>query len=247
MREKSKEKGNRLWFRLVLFLVPRIVGAYFGFVRLTSRIVILNPEHEQRICKRRPFVGSCFHGTMLWPVYHCRQYPGVIMVSRSWDGEIIDRCIRRWGFDTTRGSSSKGGKDALTAMIERIRENNYCSGLAVDAPRGPAGKVKMGIITLGRETGQPIVPLVSWATRKLQFRSWDRMILPLPFSTIVLAFGRPIEIPTGLAPEGYEALRLELENEMKRITYQAVDEVNALMEKGRSGEFEKADAGALFD
>ena len=140
------------------------------------------------------------------------------MVSRSYDGEIIDRSIRRMGYDTVRGSSSKGGKEALVEMIEQIKQRNYCSGLAVDAPRGPSRKVKMGIVIVGRETGQPVVPLVSWATRQIQFKSWDSMILPLPFSTIVMSFGKPTFIPLGLSNDEYEKIRLDIEEEMLRVS-----------------------------
>lgn len=212
------EKGEKFWFRMVLFIVPRLVSYYFRLVDLTSRKIFLNTEYEDQICKRMPFACACFHGTMLFPVYYCRRYPGVVMVSRSYDGEIIDRSIRRMGYDTVRGSSSKGGKEALVEMIEQIKQRNYCSGLAVDAPRGPSRKVKMGIVIVGRETGQPVVPLVSWATRQIQFKSWDSMILPLPFSTIVMSFGKPTFIPLGLSNEEYEKIRLDIEAEMLRVS-----------------------------
>ena len=203
---------------MVLLIVPRLVSYYFRIVDLTSRTIFLNTEYEDQVCKRMPFACACFHGTMLFPVYYCRRYPGVVMVSRSHDGEIIDRSIRRMGYDTVRGSSSKGGKEALAEMIEQIRERNYCSGLAVDAPRGPSRKVKMGIVIVGRETGQPVVPLVSWATRQIQFRSWDSMILPLPFSVIVMSFGKPTMVPKGLSPEEYEQIRLDIETEMLKVS-----------------------------
>jgi len=226
--DKKREKGDQLWFRLVLFLVPRLVTLYFRLVDLTSKKIWLNQEIEEQICKKRPFNCACFHGTMLFPVWHCRRYPGVVMVSRSWDGELIDRCLKRMGYDSTRGSSSRGGKEALVEMIEMIKERNYCSGLAVDAPRGPSRKVKMGIVVVGKETSQPVVPLVSWATRQIQFRSWDSMILPLPFSAIVLAFGKPTEVPPGLSSDAYEALRQEIEDNMLLASKQAEERVASL-------------------
>src|SRR4030042_6840187 len=136
------------------------------------------------------------------------------MVSRSWGGELIGPCAGRWGYDSTRGASSRGGKEALWEMIDMMKERNYCSGLAVDAPRGPSRKVKMGIVIIGRETQTPVVPLVSWATRQIQFGSWDRMVLPLPFSTIVMAFGKPTAVPRGLENDDYERLRAEIEETM---------------------------------
>ncbi len=217
-----------MWFRIVLFLVPRLVTGYFRLVSWTSKVIILNKEIEEEVCEKQPFACACFHGTMLYPVYHCRRYPGVVMVSRSWDGEIIDRSLRRWGYDTTRGSSSRGGKEALSEMIEMIIDRNYCSGLAVDAPRGPSRKVKIGIVIVGRRTGQPVVPFVSWATRKIQFNSWDKMILPLPFSTIVMGWGRPTFVPEGLESEDYERLRQDIEDEMNRVQKQVEDTAEQL-------------------
>lgn len=228
--EKRKvEKGNRLWFKIVLFLVPRLVTGYFRLVDLTSKKIFLNREYEDQICRKRPFACACFHGTMLFPVYYCRRYPGVVMVSRSWDGEVIDRSIRRMGYDTTRGSSSRGGKEALWEMIDMINERQYCSGLAVDAPRGPSRQVKIGIVVVAKETGQPVVPMVSWATRQIRFKSWDSMILPLPFSTIVIAFGKPTDVPTGLENEDYENLRLEIEREMLRVQEQTENKVREIL------------------
>jgi len=228
---QTKEKGSRLWFRLALVLLPKLVNGYARLLDLTCRKIWLNQEYEEEVCKKRPFTCACFHGTMLFPVYYCRRYPGVVMVSRSWDGELIDRCLRQWGYDTVRGSSSRGGKEALGEMIDAIKQRNYCSGLAVDAPRGPAGRVKMGIVIIAKATGQPVVPLVSWATRQIQFRSWDKMIVPLPFSTIVLAFGRPTMVPPQeLDRDEYEALRAEIETTMVRASNQAEEKVRELKE-----------------
>jgi hypothetical protein len=229
-----KEKGNRLWFRLILFALPRLVSAYFTILNLTCRKVFLNRQYEEQVCKQRPFTCACFHGTMLFPVYYCRRYPGVIMVSRSWDGELIDRCLKRWNYDTVRGSSSRGGKEALVELIEVQNEKQYCSGLAVDAPRGPARVVKIGIVVAARETQTPVVPLVSWATRQIRFGSWDKMILPLPFSTIVLAFGRPCEVPAGLERDDYEQIRQAIEEEMQAVSRQAEEYVETLKTPGRS-------------
>lgn len=230
--EKAKnEKGSRLWFRALLFLAPRLVSGYFRLLDITCKKILLNQEYEEAVCKKRPFSCACFHGTMLFPVYYCRRYPGAVMVSRSWDGELIDRCLRYMGYDTTRGSSSQGGKEALDDLVDLLRERNYCSGLAVDAPRGPSRQVKMGIVMIAKRTGQPVVPLVSWATSQIQFKSWDRMILPLPFGTIVMAFGKPTEVPDSLEPEAYEEYRQRIEAEMHRVSSQAEEKVREITGK----------------
>ena len=135
------------------------------------------------------------------------------------------------GYDSTRGSSSRGGKEALAELIDMVKERNYCSGLAVDAPRGPSRKVKIGTVIVARETGQPVVPFVSWATRQIQFRSWDSMILPLPFSTIVMAWGKPTVVPQGLGNDDYERLRQEIEDRMIEASDQAEAKVREIQKK----------------
>jgi len=208
---RKKEKGDRLWFKIALRALPWLVTMYFRLVDLTTRKVFLNREFEDEVYQQGAFAVAGFHGTLLYPCYYCRRFSGVIMVSRSWDGDLMDRCLRAWGYKTARGSSSRDGKEALREMIDMARELHCCTGLAVDAPRGPAQKVKMGIVALAKETGQPVLPIASWTTRHIQFGSWDRMILPLPFSTIVLAYGKPVRVPADLAREDYERVRQEIE------------------------------------
>jgi lysophospholipid acyltransferase (LPLAT)-like uncharacterized protein len=232
--DKKKEKNRRVWFRLALFVLPRLVSAYFWLVDLTSKKVFLNREHEEQVWKKRAFSAVTFHGLMVFPLYYTRPYHALIMVSQSNDGDLIDRCLHRWGYDTTRGSSSSRGKEALAEMIEIVKQKGWNTALAVDAPRGPARKAKIGTVILARETGQPVAPLVGSATRRIQFKSWDRMILPLPFSTIVLAFGKPIEVPKGLQDQDYESIRQEVEDELNRVADQAEDEVRALLEQKKA-------------
>jgi lysophospholipid acyltransferase (LPLAT)-like uncharacterized protein len=213
-RRAKVEKGERFWFKVALRALPIVTRAYFKLVDLTSRKVFINREYEREMDRE----GSCcvagFHGSALFPGYYCRRFGGIIMVSRSWDGDLMDRCLKAWGYDTARGSSSRGGKEALQEMIELARERKCPTGMAVDAPRGPARRAKIGAVILARETGQPILPITSWATRFVQFKSWDRMILPLPFGTIVIVFGQPIAVLQGLSHEEYEALREKTERSL---------------------------------
>jgi lysophospholipid acyltransferase (LPLAT)-like uncharacterized protein len=226
---KKKEKGDRLWFKTLLFLVPKIVGAYFKLVDVTSRKILLRGDVEENILKKRSFCLSGFHGALLWAAYYFRSYGGVIMVSRSWDGELGARSLGQWGYDTARGSSSKFGKEALRDMIDAVNERGANTGMAVDAPRGPARKAKIGSVILAKETGQPIVPVGTWATRYLQFNSWDKMILPLPFGTVVAALGDPIEVPQGLDRDEYERIRQDVEKSILNTQLRAEAKVEELV------------------
>ncbi len=231
LKPAKKEKGERLWFKIAIRALPWAVTFYFRIVDLTSRKLFLNRQYEDETCKQGAFAVAGFHGTLLYPCYYCRRFSGVIMVSRSWDGDLMDRCLRHWGYKTARGSSSRDGKEALREMIDMAKDFNCCTGLAVDAPRGPAQKAKMGIVALAKETGQPVLPIASWTTRHIQFRSWDSMILPLPFSTIVVAYGKPIYVPNDLPREDYERVRQEIEATLVATVEKAKAKVDEL--KGR--------------
>jgi lysophospholipid acyltransferase (LPLAT)-like uncharacterized protein len=231
-KSKKKEKGDLLWFRAVLFILPKIVGAYFRLVDLTSRKVHINRQIEEEVCKRKSFCLAGFHGALLWATYCFRKFSGIIMVSRSWDGELIDRCLRHWGYDTARGSSSKFGKEALQDMVNLVKETGCNAGMAVDAPRGPARVAKIGAVMIARDTGQPIVPIATWTTRHIQFNSWDKMILPLPFGTVVVAYGDPVHVPKGLSHAGYESLRLQLQeniNKAQALAEQKVSQISGTL------------------
>lgn len=227
-KKKRKEKGELLWFKIALFILPWVTKIYFKLVSLTSRKIVLNREYLEEVEKHGGFAVAGFHGTALFPAYFFRPYGGVIMVSRSWDGDLINRCVSGWGYKTARGSSSRDGKEALAEMIEMVKLDDCCAGLAVDAPRGPARKVKMGVVVLARETDKPILPAVSWTSRHIQFRSWDSMILPLPFSTIVIGLGKPTTVPKGLSRDAYEGLREEVEANLLLALAQAQNRVRDL-------------------
>ncbi len=226
--ETKKEKGNRLWFRIARFALPTLTTGYMKLVDLTSRKIFVNREYEEDICMKQSFAAATFHQAVPFAAFYIGRYRGVVMVSRSWDGELLAGALHQWGWKTTRGSSSRGGKEALAEMIDIVKQENCPSGLAVDAPRGPAGIVKMGIVILGRETGQPVVPFAMWSSRHVQFNSWDKMILPLPFSSIVFAFQKPIYVPQGLEHEDYENIRLEIEQSISAALVIAQNKVDEL-------------------
>lgn len=231
MAANDKEKGDRLWFRIVLFLVPRMVTLYFRFVDLTSRKVYVNEPFLTEL-NGRPFELAALHGAMLFPIYRFRETRGIIMVSRSFDGEIIARTLERMGYETVRGSSSRGGHEALHDMVERLSIRKCHAGIAVDAPRGPAGVVKMGAVMIARDTGLPILPFVSYSTRSIHFNSWDRMSLPLPFGTIVSVIKQPIRVPQGLSNDDYERIRTTLETALRQALVEVQQRVAEM--KGKS-------------
>ncbi len=114
-----------------------------------------------------------------------------VMISRSRDGEKIARVAEEFGYHVVRGSTSRRGQEALRKMI-RIADRNRPIALTPDGPRGPRYRVQKGPAYLASATGLPIVPISFGVDRFYQFPSWDRFVLPYPFSSGVILCGDPI-------------------------------------------------------
>jgi lysophospholipid acyltransferase (LPLAT)-like uncharacterized protein len=168
---------------------------------------------------RRPIMAF-FHGRVLTATYFFRDRGIVVMISENFDGEWIARIIERFGYGTSRGSSSRGGQRALL-RLKRDMEQGRPAGFAVDGPRGPARKVQPGVVWLAKLTGNPVVPFHMEASRHWSLRSWDRTQIPLPFSTVALAVGTPIDVSTDADEAGIDLKRIEVENALYALEHRA--------------------------
>jgi len=137
-----------------------------------------------------------------------------VMISRSRDGDLIADVCRRLNFRPVRGSSSRGGREALAEMVAVLAENPFAAH-ALDGPQGPRGVVKAGIIRMAQLSGVPIVPVYISVDRAWVLRSWDRFLIPKPFSTVVVRWGEPIPVPAVLDEARFEGLRREVEALMR--------------------------------
>lgn len=140
--------------------------------------------------------------------------PFCIMMSRSRDGEFVAKIIQRiGGWIPIRGSSSRGGAPALHAMIKSILK--YQVGvLIVDGPTGPPRVVKPGVIALAQKTHAAIsLGLISYE-HSWEFNSWDRFMIPKPFSRVLIRFSHPYPVSQQTNDEQFEALRLDLEEKL---------------------------------
>jgi lysophospholipid acyltransferase (LPLAT)-like uncharacterized protein len=168
---------------------------------------------------RRPIMAF-WHGRVLTATYFFRNRGIFVMISENFDGEWIARIIERFGFRTSRGSTSHGGRRALR-QLKRDMDNGHPSGFAVDGPRGPARKVQPGAVWLAKLTGSPVVPFHMEASSYWSLRSWDRTQIPRPFSTVALAVGTPIDVPRDADEGMLEARRVELEHALLALEQRA--------------------------
>ena len=141
---------------------------------------------------RQPIL-ALWHGRILPGLHYFRGRGIVVLTSQNFDGEWIARILRRFGFGTARGSTSRGGVRALV-QLRREMAGGRPAAFTVDGPRGPARVVQPGVAFLAGATGNPVLPYHIEASRQWTLRSWDRTQIPKPFSTVALVVGAPIEV-----------------------------------------------------
>ena len=141
-----------------------------------------------------PVIFACLHRDMIPAILYVTPARPTLLVSRSPDGDLLIRSLSRYGFGFVRGSTGKSGREAFAGLLAELRAGRSV-GIAVDGPRGPFGTVHDGVIQLSRRSGAPIVPLRLHAARALTLGTWDRTVLPLPFTRIEMREGPERVVP----------------------------------------------------
>jgi len=144
-----------------------------------------------------------------------------IMISKSRDGDFISRIVQHVGWIPVRGSSSRGGREALRAMVQGVNENKI-GGHIVDGPTGPPRVIKPGLISLAQSANAVICPTLASYEKAWIANSWDRFMVPKPFSRVLLRFGSIIPVPEITNDDQFESFRKEVEDRLIK-EYEAVD------------------------
>jgi lysophospholipid acyltransferase (LPLAT)-like uncharacterized protein len=210
---ESKERSGLKWW-LAGWLGKGLVDLICGTMRI--RVVDFNKARAEIESKR--FILAFWHSRIVAISYLYQGWGAAILVSSSEDGEIMAQILQRQGHETIRGSTSRHGVRAMTKLIKTLNETIRPGGVVPDGPRGPRFRVQPGVITLAQKTGCPVVPISYSAKRIKIFASWDRFILPYPFTEGRLIYGRPISMPSKLDVEEQGVYRVRLEEELNRIT-----------------------------
>ena len=138
----------------------------------------------------QPIILALWHGQMLVPLWHHRGQGIAILISEHRDGEIIARIAEALQLHTVRGSTSRGAGRALVGLTRALAEGRDIA-ITPDGPRGPAESFAPGALVASHRSGAPIVAIGVHAPRAWRLRSWDRFIIPKPFSRVTIAYGDP--------------------------------------------------------
>ena len=204
-----------------MFLISKIGVKVLYLLSKTYRVKIIGEYINARVIRDYHAVLYAFwHQRFLYLLYCFKNSKGRVLISYSRDGEMIAKAVEEFGIFPIRGSSSRGRVSSTREIVEAIK-NGGIFGIAPDGPKGPACKVKPGIIQIAKQTGIPIVPITVGAGKKWCFNSWDKFIIPKPFSKICLKYGEPIFIDRNSSDEVLEYRRRELEDRLLAITEEA--------------------------
>lgn len=237
---------KRLWVRLRTRLVESdrtmsaLAGLIVSYIRLvyrTNRLVEFDTQRADRMmADHAPIIVTCWHGQhFIAPMFTRNGEPSVAMVSRSKDAELNARVVERLGFETVRASGGrnsrqsieKGAIRGILALRNKLRAGHSVFMMA-DIPHGTPRKAGMGIISVARFSGAPIVPVAYASSRRHVFKSaWDKAVLNLPFGRAAFYFGDPIRVPEDADDETMEGLRLDLQNSLNGLLDKAYSVVDA--------------------
>jgi len=209
--------------RAQLALFPPLIAMTMRILLKSCRWEIRHPEYlDERMAGGAKSVLVTWHEVLPLALYHHRKRNIHTLTSFSFDGELAARVVTRFGSEALRGSSSRGGSGALL-QLEKALGQLPCVGLTIDGPRGPRRVAKPGAIIISARTGACIVPNAYAAIRGYRLHSWDRLLLPYPFTQIVCAYAPPLEPPRDSSPEEIERKRLELEGVLN-VLHQSLEE-----------------------
>ena len=215
---RAVRRRRRDWLARLVPLGSVLVAAALLLLKLTTRRRLVHAQALLGYWERgEPVLLAFWHERLLMMPFPYRGRRVCIMVSRHRDGELVTRAVRPLGIETARGSSTRGWSGGLKAMLRAHRRGSDLA-FAPDGPRGPRHVVKRGVIQVARATGAPIVPVAAAARWCVRLGSWDRLILPLPFSRIVYVAGNLLEVRGDATPAEVEEAREALEHELGRIT-----------------------------
>lgn len=247
MKERPVKPLKRFWrsFRKALVRSPlfassvaTVLVAYLRLVKATNKVVLDNRDQLRARLKadEAPFIFTCWHGQhFMVPFMTVDGHPSAMLVSKSADAELNAQIVRKAGIEVLRGSGGrsreqtleKGGIRALMTLRNKLREGASVAFIA-DVPKGTARQAGMGVITLAKLSGRPIIPAAYASSRRKVFpKAWDKAALNLPFGRAAILTGEPLFVDGEATTEDMEVARTVLTERLNEITqraYEAVDQ-----------------------
>jgi lysophospholipid acyltransferase (LPLAT)-like uncharacterized protein len=222
-----EDRTRRFTFgqRMILSIVPRLVWALLWLVGSTWRFEEIAEPGVTPLVNGRGAGAEIFcfwHQCVLPCAIYYRTTGATILISRSFDGELITRILGLFGFHAVRGSSSRGAREGLLGL-KQVIDRGRPAIFTADGPRGPIYQTKMGPIKLAQMTGARIGAFHLEPEHAWVVGSWDRFLIPKPFTRICVSWAQWTEVPADLAAEDVEPRREQLNAALERARLRALD------------------------
>ena len=200
------------------YVVPYFLFGLIYLWCMTLRSKNLNEDQEKHFKNLAgPYILTLWHGRIFYLFYYLRRHPDYfLLISPSEDGDLLARLARLMGYSVIRGSTYKKAISASRSLIKVLRKNQRIIIIA-DGSRGPRCVAQTGSVQLAGITGAPVFPMTFGAKNKVVLNSWDRFVIPLPFTRCTLNFSSPISLPPKSSDQKIEEKRIELENALNGI------------------------------
>lgn len=203
---------QRIILRMIIWAgswVIRLLGC-------TLRVSVSREDGAPETIDQRPLIASFWHACQIPATYLFRGFGIRVMSSNSYDGEYMGRIIRKFGFVAVKGSSSRNAVRALLGL-RRALDEGWTVAFTLDGPRGPRYKVKPGPVALGRSSGVPLAMFHIAVEKAWVLNTWDRLIIPRPFSRALIRLGKKIHVPADATDEDMERYTAELQASLDRV------------------------------
>ncbi len=204
----------------------RVIGNFLLFYAVnvlckTLRITEINKEVIQQFeQKKQNYVIAFWHGTMLLPWYLNRDKKVAALISKSKDGDLISKILKKWNYEVVRGSSSSGGDTALKLMID-FAQNKYSVAVTPDGPQGPKKEMKAGAVMTSKKSGIPLILLGIGIHKKRKLKSWDEFEVPKFFTKVNAVYSDPVYVDKDLTYEKTSETIKNCENLLNELQQRA--------------------------
>lgn len=207
--------------KVILQLLGNNLLYYAAVVLCNSlRVRTKNFNNLKSLLETDNLVIAFWHGTMMIPWFFFRKYKMSALVSGSKDGELLFRVLKKWKYNVQRGSSSKGGKDALEKLIWLAAEK-YSVAITPDGPGGPVFKMKPGAIIVSKKSQIPLILVGIGINKKWKLKSWDSFEVPKFFSRVNIVVSNPMTINPDLTYDETSDKILECEKILNQLQSEA--------------------------
>ncbi len=207
---RFKEIQKRALQNLGNLILPNLITVLCRSVKIE---IVNRDDSTEIINPKQQYVVAFWHGKMLIPWFVFGKKNFASLVSKSKDGEILTRVLKKWHYNVIRGSSHIGGKEALELLYNKVREG-FSIAITPDGPTGPARRMKAGAVIVAKKMNIPLILVAVCNKKKKVFSSWDKFEVPLPFSKVYLLVSEPINVKNNLTFDETNLLITRMEEKL---------------------------------